>query len=975
MTEHSEKPVSRARTSLLQKYTRIFGLLLLGSLLVSCLTGLYFSYSESRTAVLRLEREKALAVAGSISQHVSGIERLIASTTPTKPAEFALQKRISALEFLAQTPTVSKVVLLDKYGKANFSSLSSDTAAGNGWKEAINSEAFKSWLESNRYSGSKRTTFYGDVVSKAQPHSQPRMILAMAGGSVEAGVTIVEINLDALLLTIGRSKVGQTGYVYVLDSKGKLISHPHIAELSEPDGFETLPQIEAARKGALLTDQSGVEAVDRQGIPVLWASVPVLPLGWRVFAEQPRSEALEPFYAALIRNLAVLAALLIACSVAGFISIRKMVAPIHALRRGAQAVGAGLMDHKIKIKTGDEWEALATQFNHMTQQLRSSYAELEKRVLDRTAELTKQKAVVERQNWNLESSHTHLQETQKQLKNALEALKVQEVELTHARTIAEKASEQKSMFLATMSHEMRTPLSGVIGMLGLALRDMRLWPDIRQQIELARRNAQSLLYIINDVLDVSKIEAGKLSLEKVDFDLPGMLQEVRMLLDERAQDKDLLLSLVIHPDIPPFVRSDPTRLRQIVLNLLGNAIKFTEKGEIRLSVRALRQSSDATELEFVVSDTGPGIAPETMARLFQKFEQADSSTTRRFGGTGLGLSICKDLLELMGGTIEAQSKVGKGSTFRFRLELAHGERPVSIPEDGWMPQSHSHQLRVLCAEDGPTNQIIIRSLLEEMGHVVEVVEDGLKAIKALSERDFDVVLMDGRMPYMDGQEAALKIRAGGTPDAPIRSTSIPIIALTANASKEGRSLYLTSGMNGFLSKPISEKDLFEELEKVVKKALDSGRSLPTLTARPLLNSAYMPSPNRLFRDTTTGLGDTITPPIPPERFEAPGNTQGAPAMPLNSRMTSIFIEEAPRRMRSALEALKAGNSKDLALEMHTLKSSVSYFNMQTLQSEFDRLEQKAESGQLESLESDLNRIDEMLKERIASLGNFADSQG
>ena len=903
---------------------------------------------------------------GAIKRHLS---------PDTTPAEFALQKRISALEFLAQTPTVSKVVLLDKYGKANFSSPSSDTAAGNGWKEAINSEAFKSWLESNRYSGSKRTTFYGDVVSKAQPHSQPRMILAMAGGSVEAGVTIVEINLDALLLTIGRSKVGQTGYVYVLDSKGKLISHPHIAELSEPDGFETLPQIEAARKGALLTDQSGVEAVDRQGIPVLWASVPVPELGWRVFAEQPRSEALEPFYAALIRNLVVLAALLIACSVAGFISIRKMVAPIHALRRGAQAVGAGLMDHKIKIKTGDEWEALATQFNHMTQQLRSSYAELEKRVLDRTAELTKQKAVVERQNWNLESSHTHLQETQKQLKNALESLKVQEVELTHARTLAEKASEQKSMFLATMSHEMRTPLSGVIGMLGLALRDMRLWPDIRQQIELARRNAQSLLYIINDVLDVSKIEAGKLSLEKVDFDLPGMLQEVRMLLDERAQDKDLLLSLVIHPDIPPFVRSDPTRLRQIVLNLLGNAIKFTEKGEIRLSVRALRQSSDATELEFVVSDTGPGIAPETMARLFQKFEQADSSTTRRFGGTGLGLSICKDLLELMGGTIEAQSKVGKGSTFRFRLELAHGERPVSIPEDGWMPQSHSHQLRVLCAEDGPTNQIIIRSLLEEMGHVVEVVEDGLKAIKALSERDFDVVLMDGRMPYMDGQEAALKIRAGGTPDAPIRSTSIPIIALTANASKEGRSLYLTSGMNGFLSKPISEKDLFEELEKVVKKALDSGRSLPTLTARPLLNSAYMPSPNRLFRDTTTGLGDTITPPIPPERFEAPGNTQGAPAMPLNLRMTSIFIEEAPRRMRSALEALKAGNSKDLALEMHTLKSSVSYFNMQTLQSEFDRLEQKAESGQLESLESDLNRIDEMLKERIASLGNFADSQG
>jgi CheY-like chemotaxis protein/HPt (histidine-containing phosphotransfer) domain-containing protein len=448
-----------------------------------------------------------------------------------------------------------------------------------------------------------------------------------------------------------------------------------------------------------------------------------------------------------------------------------------------------------------------------------------------------------------------------------------------------------------------------------------------------------------------------------------------MLLDERAQDKDLLLSLVIDPDIPPFVRSDPTRLRQIVLNLLGNAIKFTEKGEIRLSVRALGQSSDATELEFVVSDTGPGIAPETMARLFQKFEQADSSTTRRFGGTGLGLSICKDLLQLMGGTIEAQSKVGEGSTFRFRLELAHGERPVSIPEDGWMPQSHSHQLRVLCAEDGPTNQIIIRSLLEEMGHVVEVVEDGLKAIQALSERDFDVVLMDGRMPYMDGQEAALKIRAGGTPDAPIRSTSIPIIALTANASKEGRSLYLTSGMNGFLSKPIIERDLFEELEKVIRKALDSGRSLPTLKARPLLNNADMSSRNRLFCDTTAGLGETITPPIPPGRFEAPGNTQGARAMPLNSQMTSIFIEEAPRRMKSALEALKAGNSKDLALEMHTLKSSVSYFKMQTLQSEFDRLEQKAESGQLESLESDLDRIDEMLKEKIASLGNFADSEG
>lgn len=962
---------SKARTSLLQKYSLVFGMVVLFSLALSGMTSLYFFYEQSRSAVLAQEREKAIAAADKIGQYITDIEQRIAHMLPAKKGLSALQKRISEVSFLAQIPAITQVTLLDQNGRERFHSSTSSPDVFDSLTDHSMTEAFRQAKPGQPYRS--QIQFKNQV--------QPYMVIAMTVGPQDAGITIVELNLEFLLEGVSRIKIGESGYAYVLDSHGQLVAHPNLSLVMSRENFSGLPQWSAAKARIAESDQAATKAVDSHGNRVLAAYALIPHLEWWVFAEQPLAEALAPVYASLLRQGLFLLLGLMGALIASVVIVRKMVSPVHALRRGAMAIGAGLLDYRIKVQTGDELEDLSDQFNQMAQQLQASYANLEQRVLSRTAELTQQKELAQQQNWELAVSHSNLQETQERLKSAYLSLKEHETELTQARMVAEDASKQKSAFLATISHEMRTPLGGVIGILGLALRDTRLWPDIRQQIELARRNAKSLLYIINDVLDISKIEAGKLTLESVDFDLPGMIREASALLNERAHDKDLLLNLDIGPGVPRFCLGDPTRIRQVIINLLGNAIKFTKQGEVRLSARVLELKPNLTWVEFTVSDTGPGISEKAIDRLFEKFEQADASTTRRFGGTGLGLAICKELVSLMGGTIQVKSTLGQGSVFSFRLPLTHGSKTLALPDNGWIPQSHLYQLRILCAEDGPTNQIIIRSLLEEMGHMVDLVEDGLSAIKALSEKDYDTVLMDGRMPFMDGQEAAQRIRAGGTQQYPIKNTTIPIIALTANASKEDQGLYLASGMDGFLSKPIDEKALFEELQKVITSLLSKGVSLPPLTpkedvepvtsALPLSGGALDPWPELHSSDF---LATTPQQPAFTEALKKlqPASTHSGAKMPLMSRMSSVFIEEAPKRMLSAQAALRAGDAHAVALEMHTLKSSLGYFKLATLQGEFDRLEAMAEAGNLALIESHMDRLNQMLSSCIDTLSNTSD---
>ena len=549
------------------------------------------------------------------------------------------------------------------------------------------------------------------------------------------------------------------------------------------------------------------------------------------------------------------------------------------------------------------------------------------------------------------ASRTH------ELKVANRDLKENLSELHEAKEAALTAAKAKSAFLANMSHEIRTPMNGVLGMLEM-IKDTSLSKTQSDLLRTAYASADSLLAIINDILDFSKIEAGKMTIEQIEISVRNVVSDICTLLGGTAREKGLTLSCDIDSDLPGVLIGDPVRLRQVLTNLIGNAVKFTETGEVRVKVNLLRCVENAARVEFSVEDTGIGISRTVLPRLFDEFTQADGSTTRKFGGTGLGLTISRQLVELMGGNINVVSTEGQGSTFSFTLDMTiceHHTREQESADHTGLKDGNGQQkqdittfpdsIQVLMAEDNVVNQKVAISMLKKIGiQHIDVARDGREAVSMNSTHTYDLILMDCQMPQMSGYEATGVIRRQ---EREQQLPPIPIIAMTANAMAEDREKCLAAGMDGYLSKPVKTQELqttlaqwliYDTLPQTADNSIAGGEVVEQSTQYPLIDQQVLAALKELME----------------EEFPA---------------LINSYIEDAPKLLADILSSSKEADREILVRAAHTLKSSSNNLGATKLAMIAEAIEKQSQDNKLSVAATLIPSLQAALDETIEALAN------